>query len=77
MLGEIPRLRCELVEAGEAVEDVAQDQDRPPLADRLEAERDRALGVREARPPHHATGIAGSVEAARVAAEHARRARSR
>jgi hypothetical protein len=38
----------ELVEAGNAQEDVTQDQHRPPLADHFEALRDGAMHLGEA-----------------------------
>jgi len=45
----------ELLEAGDAEERVAEDQQRPPLADHLEGPGDRAVHVFERRSPHMAT----------------------
>ena len=45
----------EVVEAGDAEEGVADDEQTPPFADPLEALADGAVHVPEAGAPHHAT----------------------
>src|SRR5829696_2735621 len=52
VLGEAEPL-LEFAEAADPEQRLANDQNRPPVADRIQRARDRAIVVFEARPFHH------------------------